>query len=348
MSLYMAIRHKIQSDTYLVYWKDPYTKKQCSKSFKTKKEAEKFNAEILYKLKYNTESFKPKEATPSISLSQLLQEYLNSKPLRPKYKYYFNLDTQYSIKYLDDIAISDITEAKLIDLVNHLLSLGTKSTTASLRYSRVKILLAYAIHKKYIAKLDFPSMSHGVYEKFIPPTLEEVRTLYNVASPKLKRVLVLGAYLGVRVGPSEMFQLTWNDVDFNKDILRIHGSYKNKESPWRDVPIHSTLVPLFKAWYDTDTAMQCKYIVHNTDGTQVNDIYTEWRNLLNKSSIERHIRPYDLRHTFGTELVNQGVDIGTIAKLMGHTDPTMLLKHYQYVSDKAKQSAIEKLPSMTL
>ncbi|MBQ7584833.1 MAG: tyrosine-type recombinase/integrase [Desulfovibrionaceae bacterium] len=49
--------------------------------------------------------------------------------------------------------------------------------------------------------------------------------------------------------------------------------------------------------------------------------------------MNRRIRPYDLRHTFATELIAAGTDIGTVAKLMGHSSPTMLLNHYQYTMD---------------
>ena len=55
----------------------------------------------------------------------------------------------------------------------------------------------------------------------------------------------------------------------------------------------------------------------------------------------------DLRHAFGTEMVAAGVDVGTVASLMGHSNPTMLLTHYQYVMDKQKRAAVEALPSIS-
>ena len=64
---------------------------------------------------------------------------------------------------------------------------------------------------------------------------------------------------------------------------------------------------------------------------------------LERAGITRRIRPYDLRHMYGTELVASGVDIGTVCKLMGHSLPIMLLKHYQYVMDKQKVEARPKL-----
>ncbi len=39
------------------------------------------------------------------------------------------------------------------------------------------------------------------------------------------------------------------------------------------------------------------------------------------------------------------VDVGTVAKLMGHRSPLMVLKHYQHVRDSQKRAAVEALPA---
>ena len=68
--------------------------------------------------------------------------------------------------------------------------------------------------------------------------------------------------------------------------------------------------------------------------------------MLGRAGINRRIRPYDLRHAFATELIAQGVDIGTVAKLMGHSSPNMIFQHYQFVLDKQKKAAVDALPNL--
>ena len=46
--------------------------------------------------------------------------------------------------------------------------------------------------------------------------------------------------------------------------------------------------------------------------------------------------PVGINEAFETELMAAGIDVGIVAKLMGHSLPTMLLTHYQYVMDKKK------------
>ncbi len=41
---------------------------------------------------------------------------------------------------------------------------------------------------------------------------------------------------------------------------------------------------------------------------------------LRKSGIETSFRLYDLRHTYGTRAIEAGIDVFSVAKLMGHAD----------------------------
>ena len=51
---------------------------------------------------------------------------------------------------------------------------------------------------------------------------------------------------------------------------------------------------------------------------RVQNLQRHWRRACNKSSVDWHIRPKDLRHFFGSHLLNSGVDPLMIASFMGH------------------------------
>ena len=53
-----------------------------------------------------------------------------------------------------------------------------------------------------------------------------------------------------------------------------------------------------------------------------------------------HFTPHDLRRTFASRLLDEGVDISTIADLMGHTDPS-ITKGYDRRGEQRKQDAIK-------
>ncbi len=62
---------------------------------------------------------------------------------------------------------------------------------------------------------------------------------------------------------------------------------------------------------------------------------------LKRSGIQ-NFRFHDLRHTFASRLANHGVDLYTIAKLMGHHSIRMT-ERYAHLSDMALRNALEKV-----
>lgn len=65
----------------------------------------------------------------------------------------------------------------------------------------------------------FPKLPTPDYERFVPPTPTELAAMIDAAPPHIQRVIIFGAQLGVRVGPSELFVLKWQDIDLEQGIL---------------------------------------------------------------------------------------------------------------------------------
>ena len=55
------------------------------------------------------------------------------------------------------------------------------------------------------------------------------------------------------------------------------------------------------------------------------------------------VTPYDLRHSFAAWCRDNGVELNTVIRWMGHTDASMILKIYDEVSDTRSNSEAEKL-----
>jgi integrase len=149
----------------------------------------------------------------------------------------------------------------------------------------------------------------------------------------------------MRVGSSELFKLRWADIDLVRRKLRVDAAKKNAHEQWRELPIREELVDLFRQWEAEDRLLDLAPLtVVHFKGRPVKSIKTAWRTMVKDSGVGRHLRPYDLRKFFGTELLANGIDVGTVSKMMGHTSPEMVLKHYQTVLDKRQREAVESLP----
>jgi len=106
---------------------------------------------------------------------------------------------------------------------------------------------------------------------------------------------------------------------------------KNYES--RTIPINSTLL---KALSDLKKHSESEYVFKYRKCVK-----RAWTNALKKSGIA-HCRFHDLRHSFASRLVMAGVDLITVAELMGHKDLTMT-KRYSHPTPEHKKHAVESL-----
>lgn len=346
----MAVRErKGRASPWQVYWNNPITGRRESASFETRQEAEKHDSLIKHRLKFERESFRPQEMEEQTQQEMTFEEayllYLKEKQFSKKGLAWQIDAMRVPLKRIGTLAVSEITRGNIEKIHEEMLAMPVKSATSRGRLSVLRTVVRWCASKGFMAPLEFPKLPPAQYERFIPPTPEELAAIMAVAHEHIVRVIILGAQLGVRVGPCELLRLTWDDVDLDSRLLRVHGAKKNPNAPWREVPIRQALIPLFTEWRNRDMRSHIGHIIHYK-GSPVQSIKTAWRATLRRAGISRKIRPYDLRHAFATELIAGGVDIGTVAKLMGHSSPTMILTHYQYVMDTQKRAAVEALPEI--
>ena len=347
----MAIRErKGRAAPYEVYWINPYTKKRESRSFAERHEAEKEDSLIKHRLRFDRESFdkggeEEQQEDTAMTLHDCYVLYLQQKQFSKGSIKWQITSMRLALRKLGARPLVSITRKDLESLKEEMLRLPVKPATTRGRLSVLRTVLRWAADRGYCEDIRFPRLPPAYYEHFIPPTPDELRALIANAAPHVVRVIVLGAQMGVRVGPSELFRLTWQDVDLAQAVIRVNGAKKNPNAPWREIPIRESLLPLFAAWAKEDAAKGILWLVHHK-GEPVASIKTAWEAALRRAGITRRIRPYDLRHAFATEAIAAGVDLGTVAKLMGHSTPTMILTHYQHVKDVQKRSAVEALPGI--
>ncbi len=348
----MAIRmQKGRSRPFFVYWTNPFTGKRESKSCETETEAKKLDAYIKYQLQYERESFRREEQTkqerPTVqTLETVMYSYLKDRKL-PKYSLQCLLSfTRPILEAFGSLPIEEVTTEVLKKMYGPMEAAGNKSTSIRRKMGIINAVLHWAQRAGIISALPlFPSLPKGTNARFIPPSPEEVELMYHAAPEHIQRVIVLGYYVGMRVGQSELLRLKWSDVDLSANIIRVPNANKGNSDPWREVPIQGNMADMFRAWQAKDEARGIETVI-SFRGKPVHNIKTAWKDMLRRAGITRHIRPYDLRHGFATQLIANGVDIGTVASLMGHKSPTMVLEHYQHVLNRQKKEAIATLPPL--
>lgn len=345
----MAIRERTgRASSWQVYWNNPFTGKRECASFATRQEALKHDSLIKHRLKFDRESFRQEEIeenTEEITLEQAYLLYLREKQFNKKGLQWQMDAMRTPLKELGHMPLTEIDYNALSELLERMNKPGIKAVTVRGRFTVLRTVMRWCVNKGYLDSCRFPALPQRQYERFVPPTPEELSAMLLVAEPHIARVIILGSQCGLRVGPSELFRLTWADVDLGQLVIRVSGAKKNLNALWREVPIRASLGSLLAGWREIDMAQNINHVI-NFKGQPVMSIKNAWKATLRRAGIARRIRPYDLRHAFATELIATGADIGTVAKLMGHSSPVMLLNHYQYVMDTQKRNAVEHLPEI--
>ncbi|GHV13178.1 tyrosine recombinase XerD [Fibrobacterales bacterium] len=167
--------------------------------------------------------------------------------------------------------------------------------------------------------------------------------LYENANGLRARTLLELLYgAGLRI--AECASLKWSSINFSERLVRVWGK-GNKE---RVVPLtHEALNWLDKfRGFQTENGVPCenKNPVFTKDGeTPVNtrQLYNDIHNLLRSIGWEGKASPHILRHTFATHLLENGANIVTVQKLLGHSSPNTT-QIYTHVSAEQLKKALKQ------
>ena len=67
------------------------------------------------------------------------------------------------------------------------------------------------------------------------------------------------------------------------------------------------------------------------------------KKLLEKAGIEEHVRFHDLRHTFATLALQNGVDVKTVSSMLGHYDAGFTLRTYTHATRQKQDEAAQTM-----
>jgi len=153
-------------------------------------------------------------------------------------------------------------------------------------------------------------------EKKLPVILSkgEIESMVLATNNLTHRLVIQTGYSsGLR--SSEIINLKWSDIDFDRNLIHIkRGKGKKDRVVMLSEMVRGGLQNLVedKKGYVFITSRRGKY----TQRT----IQKIIENTAKKASIKKKISPHTLRHSFATHLLERGIDIRYIRDLLGHSD----------------------------
>ncbi len=161
----------------------------------------------------------------------------------------------------------------------------------------------------------------------------EIDRLLRECSGHLNPIIIVALNTGMRRG--EILNSKWSDVDINQRLIYIMNS---KSGEKREIPVNNLLLELLKRLKE---GSKSDYVFSHEDGSPFGKVDKGFRSACKRAGI-KDFRFHDLRHTFASHLVMNGVDLKTIQELLGHKSLEMTLR-YAHLSPDHKRKAVDNL-----
>lgn len=271
-----------------------------------------------------------------------------------------------SMDFFKDYLIKDI---KVLDLQNFVNSLDLKASTLKLVFSKVKQVFNFGNdiaevinYRPNFNKVILPKTISKVRNDIL--TEDEINSILDDYKGTIYYYIFKFALLtGMRKG--EILALTWDKIDFDKNVIIVNKNLNGfkkltlpkNNSSIRKIPMSNLL---------KDLLLQLKKFItvkinYSLDGEDIiisnnNELdflfRSEYGAFITTTDIDnlfkrRYKNKYhfhQFRHYFATKLINSGIPIAEISKILGHAQISTTLK--MYVGTNKSENLTNKLDAI--
>ncbi len=174
-------------------------------------------------------------------------------------------------------------------------------------------------------------------------SVEEVNALLS-CTPNLKHRTFLMTLYAAGLRLSEAAALEIVDIDSHRMQLRIVRGKGNKE---RLIPLSPRLLRELRTYWQAYRPTQCLFPGKTADRPYApTSIQKAIKAAAKRAKISKNITPHVMRHSYATGLLEAGVDILTISRLLGHASfvTTMIYLHVRQPHLESTPSPLDWLP----
>ena len=291
--------------------------------------------------------------------NQYLKDYLEYLKYQKNYSDYTVLSYQNDIdeflEYLNR-EVLNFKDIEYSDLRFYLMYLkeekNDNNSSIDRKLSALRVFYKYLANEGIVKSNVFSLVSGPKKEKKLPRYFEynELEELFNVPDSETalgQRDLLLLELLyatGVRVG--ELTNIKIKDIDLSSKSILILGK-GNKE---RIVTYGDYCEEILKRYlndgYILLNTKDSEYLFLNKNGGELTERGVRYilDQIIKQTSINKNISPHMIRHSFATHLLNEGCDLTTVQKLLGHESIKATQIYTHVTTDRLKEVYYNSFP----
>lgn len=322
-------------------------KQKAKQGFKSESEAYNYLPELVAKIKKKEIIDDDLE---NILVLEYLEIYLEDKSKEVRKGTLKNKKN--ALKYLEPIYNKKMADVTYYDLKNITSKMELADVTAHRYISAIKAFFAMAkkpyriISENPAEDIKLPKVARKemltLTSVEILDLLDKIRASKTLNKDDIYLATLIMANTGIRIG--EAHGLKWEDIDLENKIIHINKQYDNgfkelkTEQSKRSIPLPDTTaktIEYFKTFviYPSEKRVFIKYNHSAAFSSACTKAYKR---------AGYNITPHKLRHSYATILLSNGVDIKTVASLLGDNVQTVIETYIHY-DDQMRKNAKTKL-----
>ena len=228
---------------------------------------------------------------------------------------------------------------------------GLSAKTVRNIHQMISSACGFAVNQKLLASNSACACALPRIErkemKTIPP--DKLTSFFDEAKESgVFELYYIDLLTGLRRG--ELLGLKWDDVDLKNGILHVRrqimrqngavveAPLKTKNS-YRSIAIPADAVEVLKTQREK-VGCGSEYVFPSPTGGPISpdSVLHMLQRVLKRAGLER-VRFHDLRHTFATLALQNGVDVKTVSGMLGHYSAGFTLDTYAHVTTAAQRTA---------
>lgn len=209
----------------------------------------------------------------------------------------------------------------------------------------------FLANEGYVSKNVFSLVNGPKKEKKLPRYFEynELEELFNVCddTPMGQRDLLILEMLygtGVRVG--ELVNIKVKDIDLSTKSILILGKGNKERIVTYGEYCSDALITYLNDGYHRLNIKNEEYLFLNKNGGVITERGVRYvlEQIIKRTSLNKNISPHMLRHSFATHLLNEGCDLITVQKLLGHESIKATQIYTHVTTDRLKEVYYNSFP----
>lgn len=208
-----------------------------------------------------------------------------------------------------DARWSTTTREDIDKYLEHCNAIKLAASTTNRQLSAISALYKYMQRNGLEVENPCKYESRKKQAQTLPTTInpEQLRKAYHKSHGLGRIMLGLLITTGIRI--QELLDLTYEDIDFENNTLRIMGKGSKERIVKTEAEALKTLHEIF---LDLKASGRIFYIGQRKARTLIYQLLAPYCK-------SQQLNPHAIRHTFATELAKAGESTTTIAKILGHS-----------------------------